>query len=75
MFKTQPVRAQPGRSLTRLPLRRVHACPSQPRREFPAESIEALAESIRLHGLLSPLLVGRLEASIGWWPGSDGCAR
>ncbi len=55
MFKSQP--APSGRSLTRVPLRCVRPGPGQPRRDFPAESIEALAESIRLHGLLSPLLV------------------
>lgn len=31
--------------------------PFQPRREFPPESLEELAESIRTHGVLQPLLV------------------
>ena len=35
--------------------------PDRPRRAFAEDSIAALAESIRLHGLLSPLLVRRLE--------------
>ena len=57
LFKSQPVHALPIRGLTRVPLCCVHPGPGQPRREFPLESIESLAESIRLHGLLSPLLV------------------
>ena len=57
MFKSQSVQQLPGRHLSRVPVRSVHPGPDQPRRDFPAESIEALAQSIRLHGLLSPLLV------------------
>ena len=57
LFKSQSAPPLPGRSLTRVPLRCVHASPCQPRRAFPAESIDRLADSIRLHGLLSPLLV------------------
>ena len=36
--------------------------PHQPRRAFPESSIAALADSIRRHGLLSPLLVRRIDA-------------
>ncbi len=57
MFKPQSATPPPSRSLTRVPLRCVHPGPDQPRRAFSAESIEQLADSIRLHGLISPLLV------------------
>ncbi len=57
MFKAPCTPPPPARSLTRVPLHCVHPGPDQPRRSFPAESIERLADSIRLHGLLSPLLV------------------
>ena len=57
LFKSQNAPAPACRGLTRVPLRCIHPGPAQPRRSFPAESIEALAQSIRLHGLLSPLLV------------------
>lgn len=57
MFKPQSATPLPGRSLTRVPLRCVHPGPDQPRRAFSAESIEQLADSIQLHGLISPLLV------------------
>ena len=36
--------------------------PHQPRAYFEAESLEALAESIREHGIIQPLLVTRVEA-------------
>src|SRR5262245_7375181 len=35
--------------------------PDQPRRRFDAEALETLAESIRRHGLLQPLVVRRTE--------------
>lgn len=45
------------RAIARIPLNRICLNPQQPRRQLPADSIAPLAESIRLHGLLSPLLV------------------
>ena len=61
MFKPQSAPRQDARAVSQVPVRRIHAGPDQPRRSFPAESIAQLAESIRRHGLLSPLLV-RAEA-------------
>lgn len=55
--KSQPVPRSDARVVSRVPVRRIHAGPDQPRRNFPEESIAQLAESIRRHGLLSPLLV------------------
>ena len=45
--------------LVRVRLSDIDPNPRQPRRRFPAESIDALAESIRRYGLLSPLLLRR----------------
>jgi ParB family chromosome partitioning protein len=45
------------RAIARIPLCCIEEDPDRPRRACPEESIAALAESIRLHGLLSPLLV------------------
>jgi ParB family chromosome partitioning protein len=39
----------------------ITANPEQPRRRFGADGLEALAESIRRHGLLQPLVVRRAE--------------
>lgn len=40
-----------------LPLHRVEPNPEQPRQDFDEEELEALAESIRQHGILQPLTV------------------
>ena len=49
------------RAIARIPLNRIHTAKDRPRRVFPEECIQRLADSIRLHGLLSPLLVRRSE--------------
>ncbi len=43
--------------LIELPLGRIEPNPRQPRKRFPAEQIEALAESIRAQGVIHPLVV------------------
>lgn len=40
-----------------LPLHRVEPNPDQPRQDFGEEELEALAESIRIHGVIQPLVV------------------
>lgn len=40
---------------------RIEANPFQPRREFDEEALKGLAESIRTHGMLQPILVSRVE--------------
>lgn len=50
------------RVIARIPLSLIEEGPDRPRRECPDESIARLAESIRLHGLLSPLLVRQLAS-------------
>ena len=52
-------RARTG--LVEIPVDRIDASPSQPRRRFPAEDLEELAGSIRQHGVLQPLLVSEGE--------------
>ena len=52
-------RLRGGPQLLRVRLGEIDPNPRQPRRAFPAESIDALAESIRRYGLLSPLLLRR----------------
>lgn len=47
-----------------VPVDAVTANPDQPRRRFDPEALAALAESIRRHGLLQPLVVRRAEG--GW---------
>ena len=52
-----PTPTRSARTVRRVPLRDIRPDPAQPRRLFPREGIEALADSIRLHGQLSPLLL------------------
>ena len=54
-----------GREMAWLPLGEVRPGPFQPRRAFDESGIAELAQSIRSHGLLSPLVVRR-SASGGW---------
>ena len=55
MFKPQP--QSPRRAVARLSLGTIRPNPAQPRRQLSADSVRQLAESIRRHGQLSPLLV------------------
>ncbi len=48
------------RTLSRIPVSRIEVEPCRPRQEVSEASVARLAESIRLHGLLSPLLVRAL---------------
>ena len=50
------------RSIARIPIESIVPSPFQPRRSFEEQAISELAESIRQHGLLSPLLVRRIDA-------------
>ena len=47
-----------------LPARAIRPNPAQPRKHFPPETLEELAESIRRHGILQPLSVRR--AGLGY---------
>ena len=43
----------------RVPLERVRPCPFQPRKEFPQEALQELADSIKEQGIIQPLIVRR----------------
>ena len=51
-----PQRGQPN-GLVEIPISRIQPNPRQPRQRFDAEELEALAASIREHGVLQPILV------------------
>lgn len=53
--------AEPENGFQQLPLQKVEPNPNQPRRDFPPEELDALAESIRVHGILQPLTVRQLH--------------
>ena len=45
-----------------LPIHKVEPNPNQPRRDFDEEELEALAESITVHGIIQPLTVRELSS-------------
>ena len=53
----------PGERVQKVPVAKLHPCPFQPRKDFPAEALEELAASIREQGVMQPLIVR---------PGKDG---
>jgi ParB family chromosome partitioning protein len=42
----------------RVPLNWVRPCPLQPRKDFPADTLRELADSIQERGIVKPLIVG-----------------
>lgn len=59
MFKPQLTPRAANRSIARIPIDAILANPIEPRRRTSPESVQQLAESIRRHGQLSPVLVRR----------------
>ena len=49
--------SEPGSNLENIPVSRIRANPSQPRKEFGAEALGSLTESIRKVGVLQPVVV------------------
>ena len=64
LFKAQTASRFSERGIVRVPIDRVRPNPAQPRRQFSQDSIAQLADSIRRHGLLSPILVRALEGVV-----------
>src|SRR5882762_2232578 len=53
-----------GERVQRVPLTRIRACPFQPRKEFPAETLRELADSIKEQGIVQPLIVRELNGHL-----------
>jgi ParB family chromosome partitioning protein len=51
-----PGAAEPREGILRLPLHRLKPNPDQPRKTFSEESLSELAESLKRHGLIQPIL-------------------
>ena len=65
-----PTTAADDEALHRIPLEQIAPNPSQPRKAFDEQDLKALAESLREHGVLQPILVrplpgGRYELVAG----------
>lgn len=70
----QPVSAAPpvplngppdGNGLHLVPLDRISPNPNQPRRHFDQQLLDQLAQSLKLHGLLEPIVVSELPSTDG----------
>lgn len=61
--------ALPGEKVHQTPLAKIAPSPLQPRKEFEAEALQELVDSIRQHGIIQPLIVravdGRYELIAG----------
>ncbi len=55
-----PAAGKSDEKVWQIPLSDIHANPSQPRRTFSPEELSELAESIKEHGVLQPILVSEL---------------
>ncbi len=54
-----PTGESPGEGISQIPIEQIRRNPRQPRARFDAKEIEALADSIRHHGMLQPIIVTR----------------
>ncbi len=52
-----PAPTEQGERIRQLPLSQIRPCPFQPRKQFSEESLRELADSIRVQGILQPLIV------------------
>ena len=57
-----PAGDQRGGGVTMLPIAKVEANAAQPRKQFDAEALDSLADSIATHGILQPITVRRLPS-------------
>ena len=64
-WDTTNVSANNADSTQNVPLKQIHIAPTQPRRYFDPKALSKLAESIKQHGILQPLLV-RPRARTGY---------
>ena len=59
--KNEPVDVKIYSDVQKIDIDKVYANPNQPRKNFDKESLNELAESIRLHGLIQPIIVNQME--------------
>ena len=60
-LKPQAVEAATG--VVRLPLENIETNPKQPRRDFDSQSLQELANSIKLHDIIQPVTVSKLHGN------------
>lgn len=61
LISTDEVRTSGSSSISEVPLDQIKANPNQPRREFPVETLQELATSIREIGIIQPITLRKME--------------
>ena len=61
LFDEEP--QEKGEGVTHIDVSSIFANPNQPRKTFDKESLEELAESIRIHGLIQPITVNKMPVN------------
>lgn len=59
--KTRQTAIENGDAVQKISINEIHANPNQPRKRFDQESLNELAESIKIHGLIQPIIVNKGE--------------
>lgn len=59
MGSTQPAEGEPGSGIVEVPVEDIRPNPRQPRTQMDETELQGLAESIREHGILQPLVISR----------------
>ncbi len=62
LFGASELEEEPGAELITLPVSKVEPRSDQPRERFDEEALEELAESIRQHGLIQPVVARKLDS-------------
>lgn len=60
---TNPAHPHPAEGINEIPLAQIETNPFQPRQHFDQESLQELADSIKVHGIIQPITVRRLAAN------------
>ena len=61
LIQTDNVQTEGSSSINEVPLSQIHPNPNQPRREFDAEALQELADSIKEIGIIQPITLRQLE--------------
>lgn len=61
LISTEPIVAIGSTNISEVPIELIHPNPGQPRTDFDEEAIEELASSIRIHGIITPITLRRIN--------------
>jgi ParB family chromosome partitioning protein len=61
LIQTDDVQTEGSSSISEIPLNNIHPNPNQPRREFEAEALQELADSIREIGIIQPITLRKMD--------------